>query len=205
MFGDHAWLSCWGEPQITPVSKGTGGHFPLSSFCSFIWNRERGVTKSFYLDIKQLLCSKVLGNFFLSGIELVTNSMLFRQSFSRKIILFSSLFKLFFFFFPTQLIKQTSNNNKKHKKALGHLLPVSHQSSRTRTSRGQKLITRAFLSRSLSYILLIPNNCCLFSRRWRKRTCPSSRIPRRWKKVWMSSKTLSSPHTKGRKCDPAIL
>lgn len=137
----------------------------------------------------------------LSGIELVTNSMLFRQSFSIKK---NTIFKSFQFFFSTQLIKQT-NNNKTHKEALGHLLPVSNQSSRTRTSRGQKLITCASLSRSLSYILLIPNNCYLFSRRWRKRTCPSSRIPRRWKKVWMSSKTLSSPHTKGRKCDPAIL
>lgn len=113
MSGDHAWLSCWGEPQITPVGKGTGGHFPLSSLCSFVWNRERGVTKSFYLDIKLLLCSKVLGNFSLSGIELVTNSILFRQSFSRKIILFSNLFKFFFFFFSNTVDKTNKQQQQK--------------------------------------------------------------------------------------------
>lgn len=68
---------------------------------------------------------------------------------------------------------------------------------------GKKLITCVLHSRSLSSILLIPNNCWLLSWRCWMRTYPLSWTPRILRRAGTRSNRLSSPPVKACKCDPA--
>lgn len=112
-----------GKPQITPASQRYQGGIsllPLTRVYVFTWNREKRVTETFYFATEWFLHSINQGNF--SFWEWATDYMLFRQHFCRKIIPFSIL----------------TNAAKQHMQALGHLLPVSNQST-TRMNWGQSL------------------------------------------------------------------
>lgn len=68
---------------------------------------------------------------------------------------------------------------------------------------GKKTLSHVFLhSRSLSSILLIPNNCWLLSWRCWMRTYPLSWTPRILWRVGTRSNRLSSPHVRACKCHP---